>query len=73
MAIAAGTTHADGSHKPAVHQSASVAADAQVPEPGWRCPTPKNVAMVQEMRDLGVTTGDEVINVGIATVTKKGS
>ena len=60
MAIAAGTTHADGSHKPAAHQSASVAADAHVPEPGWRCPIPKNVAMVQETRDLGII-GDEVI------------
>jgi hypothetical protein len=60
MAIATGTTHADGSHKPAAHQSASVAADAQVPEPGWRCPTPKNVAMVQERRDLEVTIEDSM-------------
>src|SRR6185312_4571516 len=70
-ATAAGTCHPEGSHKPAAHQSAIVAADAQVPEPGWRCPMPKKVAMRQERRDCGEITGGALIILEQPTLQKR--
>ena len=46
---------ASGIHRAASHHSRIVNAAAHVPGPGWRCPTPKNVARSQETRDLEVT------------------
>src|SRR6476646_11445028 len=57
-AVATGTSQADEIQRLAAHQTAIVTADAQVPEPGWRCPMPKNVAISQERRDLGAVESD---------------
>jgi hypothetical protein len=71
MAAATGTSQADGIQQLATHQSAIVTAEAQVPEPGWRCPMPKKVAMSQETRDLGAVFGNELIMLEIANVIEK--
>jgi hypothetical protein len=46
----------------AAHQRAIVTAEAQVPEPGCKCPMPKNVAISQERRDLGAVASDVMRN-----------
>jgi hypothetical protein len=60
IAIAAGTIHAEGIRRPAAHQIAIVTAEAHVPEPGCKCPMPKNVAISQERRDLGAVVEDVI-------------
>ena len=45
----------------AAHQSAIVTAEAHVPEPGWRCPMPKKVAISHESRDLGAEESDVMV------------
>jgi hypothetical protein len=64
------TNHASGSHNPTAHQSARVAADAQVPEPGWRWPMPKKVAISQGRRER--VGGELLTKQTCRDVTKKG-
>lgn len=60
--MVAGTSQAEGSHWLIVHHSAIVSAEAHVPEPGWRWPMPKNVAIIQEGRDLGAVEKDVMVS-----------
>src|SRR5690349_12950290 len=53
-------SHAAGIQWPAPHHSKTVTAAAHVPDPGCKWPMPKNVAISQERRDLGVLVGDVI-------------
>ena len=58
MASAIGVSKDVCSQWPAVHHSNTVTAEAQVPDPGCKCPMPKKVAISQERRDLGMLDCD---------------
>src|ERR1700731_241909 len=70
--MAAGTSQADGSQWFAAHQSPIVTAEAQVPEPGCKCPIPKKVAISQDRRDLGTAESDVMACATILTYSAFG-
>ena len=66
--IAAAASHETGIQRAMTHQSMTVAAEPQVPGPGFRRPTPKNVATSVAQSGAGGRTGVEGAGSEVAVI-----